>query len=90
MKASFGYLTGVDKKEVKFTSGQNILLKYNIKVEKGSLDIKLVDSQENGIYEFEPTGNHTKELEITKTDKYQIVITGKEAKGSYEITWTGK
>lgn len=88
MKASFGTLSGSDMKYVNFSKGENVDFKYKSKIEKGSLSIKLVDSDDNTVLEFEVNKSGTESLEIQKDDKYKVVIEGEKAKGSYDISWT--
>ncbi|KUP21268.1 hypothetical protein [Paenibacillus sp. DMB5] len=88
VKASYKLFTGTDVKKVKLKSGETLVVDYKSKVEKGELTIKLYDPDGQLVKELETGGSGSEEIEADKDGKYKFEITGKGAKGSYEIKYS--
>lgn len=90
MSSSFTKLSKEYAKEIKLIEGQTLTVNYNIKVESGNLNITLVDSKGTEIIAFDNTENGKKDIKISQSGTYKIIVTGKDAKGSYDIKWDAR
>lgn len=88
VKASYKLFTGTDVKKVKLKSGETLVVDYKSKVEKGELTIKLYDPDGQLVKELDTGESGSEEIEADKDGKYKFEITGKGAKGSYEIKYS--
>lgn len=88
MKASFSVLNGTEKKAIEIGQGDTVTVKYNIKTDKGELNIKLVDPDNEEVLVFEPNSKGSKVLKADKGGTYNIVIEADKAKGSYSLDWS--
>ncbi len=88
VKASYRLFTGTDEKTVKLKSGDTLVVDYRSKVEKGELTIKLYDPDGQLVRELGTGESGSEEIEVDKDGKYKFEITGKDAKGSYEIKYS--
>ncbi|WP_342562135.1 hypothetical protein NST84_21225 [Paenibacillus sp. FSL R7-0345] len=88
VKASYKLFTGTDVKKIKLKSGETLVVDYKSKVEKGELTIKLYDPDGQLVKELDTGESGSEEIEADKDGKYKFEITGKGAKGSYEIKYS--
>ncbi|WP_277468715.1 MULTISPECIES: hypothetical protein [unclassified Paenibacillus] len=88
VKASYRLFTGTDEKKVKLKSGDTLVVDYRSKVEKGELTIELYDPDGQLVKELGTGESGSEEIEADKDGKYKFEITGKGAKGSYEIKYS--
>lgn len=90
MSASFTSLTDTKEKTIELKSGNILSVDHSIKLEAGTLDIKLQDSEGNELTRFEPNTQGKSEINIGKDGVYKIIIKGFQAKGSYKFEWSIK
>lgn len=87
MKASFSVLSGTDKKSIDIKEGSTVKVKYNVKVDKGQLSVKLVDPDNKEVISFEANKKGEKEIKAEKGGSYNVIIEADKAKGSYSLDW---
>ncbi|AIQ48477.1 hypothetical protein R70723_23090 [Paenibacillus sp. FSL R7-0273] len=88
VKASYKLFSGTDDKKVKLKSGETLAVDYKSKVEKGELTIELYDPDGELVKDFNTGEAGSERIEADKDGAYKFIITGKSAKGSYEIKFT--
>jgi hypothetical protein len=87
--ASYELFTGVDKKTFVADEGDMITFSYVSSVEKGKLKMEIYNPDDILISTFGSNKTGTQNLEIEKTGKHTVEITGNQTKGRYQISWTG-
>lgn len=79
---------------VKITTSKEVaaVLKYEIKVNKGTLEMIVVDSQDQVLFQNTFSENAKSETEVSfqKDQEYKIKFIGKQAGGSYFCQWIEK
>src|SRR4030042_4942120 len=85
--ASYELFTGIDKKTFVADEGDTIVFSYVSSVEKGRLKMEIYNPDDALITSFSSNKTGTKELEIEKTGKHTVKITGNQTKGRYQISW---
>lgn len=85
--ASYKFLSGTKAKSFDVHEGDSIIIHCKSEVEKGTLDIKIVDSKDNIISNLETNKKYTEKINVQKDDEYTLVITGDYTKGNYDISW---
>lgn len=83
--ASFNYFEGLDDRELTLPQGEQIVLIYSIELEKGALEMRVKDENGNEIAHMSDSGQIA--LPVEEEQSYLIEVEGKEAKGSYLVTW---
>jgi hypothetical protein len=85
-QASFSYFKGLDDKELALAKGEKVVLIYNMELVKGVLEMSVKDSKGNQVVRMTgPSGEIA--LMAEEEECYLIEVVGKEAKGSYRLTW---
>jgi hypothetical protein len=87
ISASYELFTGVDKKTFVADEGDRITFSYVSSVEKGKLTLEIYNPDDISIASFTSNRTGTRELDIEKTGKYTVKITGNQTKGQYQISW---
>ncbi|WP_163192353.1 hypothetical protein [Clostridium thermarum] len=85
--ASFQYFNGSKASKFSVKEGETLQVNYKSSVEEGDLTIKLYNSEKEVISELEVNSEGSKELKVSKDDKYKLVVAGKKAKGNFDINW---
>lgn len=88
-KATYKSYTGETFVKMKATENVGALLKFDIKVEKGELELEFVDLENEVIFKKVFTKSETGETKITLEGNkdYRIRFIGKDTKGSYFCQW---
>jgi hypothetical protein len=87
ISASYDLFTGIDKKTVIANEGDTVVFSYVSSVEKGKLKLEIYDPDDTLLTSFSSNKTGTKELDIEKTGKITVKITGNQTKGEYQISW---
>ncbi len=87
MSSSFALLSGENTKEIKLKKDATLVITYNIKIESGDLKVTLNNPKGSEIVAFNNTQKGKKEIRVDESGVYEIVVLGKDAKGSYDIRW---
>jgi hypothetical protein len=84
-QASFDYFMGKEDTVLKFDHGEKIILIYNMELEKGVLEMRVIDKNGNEIANLTESG----ELALTFEEEqfYSIEVIGNKARGSYQLSW---
>jgi hypothetical protein len=85
--ASYELFTGVDKKTFIADEGDRIVFSYFSSVEKGRLKMEIFNPDNILITSFSSNKTRTQELNIEKSGKHTVMITGNQTKGRYQISW---
>ena len=67
--------------------GDTVTFSYVSSVEKGKLKMEVYNPDDMLSISFSSNKTGTKELNIEKTGKHTITITGNQTKGRYQISW---
>jgi|GEM_PF-4376708 len=87
ISASYELFTGVDKKTFIVNEGDTVVFSYVSSVEKGKLKLEVFDPDDTLITSFTSNKTGTREVDIEKTGKLTVQITGNQTKGEYQISW---
>ena len=87
ISAAYELFSGVDKKTFMADEGYTIAFSFVSSVEKGKLKMEVYNPDDILITSFTSNKTGTKDLNIEKTGKYTITITGNQTKGRYQISW---
>ena len=87
ISASYDLFTGVDKKTFVADEGDTVVFSYVSSVEIGRLKMEIYDPDDTLITSFSSNKTGTQELDIEKTGKHTVKITGNQTKGEYQISW---
>lgn len=87
ISAAYELFSGVDKKTFMADKGDTIAFSYVSSVEKGKLKIEIYNPDDLLVTSFTSNKTGIKELDIEKTGKHTIQITGNQTKGRYQISW---
>lgn len=71
------------------SAGQIVNLEYEIKVEKGQVELHVLDPENNSIWKVEADSDlsGSTELTIPADGIYRFEAVGNQAKGSYHFAW---
>ena len=87
ISAAYELFNGVDKKTFVANEGDTITFSYLSRVEKGILKLEIYNPDDILIISFTSNKTGTRELEIEKTGKHTVSITGNQTKGRYQVSW---
>jgi hypothetical protein len=87
ISASYELFTGVDKKTFIVNEGDTVVFSYVSSVEKGKLKLEVFDPDDTLITSFTSNKTGTREVNVEKTGKLTVQITGNQTKGEYQISW---
>ncbi|MGC4040597.1 MAG: hypothetical protein QM710_07400 [Flavobacterium sp.] len=67
----------------------NVALNYEVELEKGELEIEVVDSKNEVVFKqnFPASKKGSTNVDLKQGEDYQIRFNGKQAKGSYFCQW---
>ncbi|MCL1790172.1 MAG: hypothetical protein FWG40_02255 [Peptococcaceae bacterium] len=85
-QASFSYFKGLDDKELTLSEGEQVVLIYSMDLLRGALEMCVKDSDGNQVARM--IGDSGEIALIAEEEKsFVIEVIGKEAKGSYRLSW---
>lgn len=88
-KAKYKAYNGITFVKINTKKDMKLLLNYDLKVEKGELEMQIIDSK--GTILFQKTAEKDEigstELAFKSDEKYQIKFIGTDTKGSYFCQW---
>ena len=89
---SYSTFTGVESERLQAEKGQSIAFSYQVSVEKGSLIIELQDPNGEVLWHqvHETHAQDQLEIPVETTGIQTIIIQGKDAGGSFEVSWQVK
>ena len=89
---SYSKFTGVESDRLQAEKGQLIAFSYEVSVEKGSLIIELQDPNGEVLWNqvLETNAQDQLEIPVETTGIQSIIIQGKDAGGSFEVSWQVK
>lgn len=87
VSASYELFTGVDKKTFIADEGDMIVFSYLSSVEKGKLKLEVYSPDDVLITSFTANRTGTREVDIEKTGKHTVQVTGNQTKGRYQVSW---
>ncbi len=88
ISAEFTSFTGEIIKELKFNKTSIYKFIYSPYIKQGSLSVQLYDEKKQNLLIFENDKNCVKEILISDTEIYKLIITGnKIINGAYQIEW---
>jgi hypothetical protein len=67
--------------------GDTVVFSYVSSVEKGKLKLEVFDPDDTLITSFTSNKTGTREVNVEKTGKLTVQITGNQTKGEYQISW---
>ena len=87
--AHYTTFTGTKATSVNAREGQKLVLDYDVRVTKGTLNIKITDPYDETMWGVTLDKNSTDRIPINiyQDGRYTIVLTGQDAGGSWDITW---
>jgi len=85
--ASYELFSGVDKKTFVANKGDTFTFSFVSSVEKGRLKMEIYNPDDVLITSLSSNKTGTQELDIEKTGKHTVTITGNQTKGRYQISW---
>jgi hypothetical protein len=87
----FQYLDGPYTRTVSADAGQLLTMDYGATVEEGSLDMHVVNPDGQVIwqetYDVGADVSQTAQIDLQQNGRYQLVVDGHQAKGSFQIDW---
>lgn len=87
ISAAYELFSGIDKKTFMADEGDTITFSFISSVEKGKLKMEVYNPDDILLTSFTSNKTGTKDLNIEKTGKHTIKITGNQTKGRYQISW---
>ena len=87
ISAAYELFSGIDKKTFIANEGDILSFSYVSSVEKGKLKMEIYNPDDILMTSFSSNKTGTQELNIEKTGKHTIKITGNQTKGRYQISW---
>lgn len=87
--AKYSEYSGISYVKLSALKPLNVSLTYEIEVEKGELEMEVVDNNNNTIFKqnFTKSEKAMANLELKQGVNYQLRFNGKKAKGSYFCQW---
>lgn len=91
-KAKYSEYDGITFVKLSTVKDLNLSLQFDIKVEKGQLEMQVVDSKNEILFEKSFTKNEigNTEFSLKSEENYQIKFIGTKTKGSYFCQWIEK
>lgn len=85
----FVSFSGHEKQAIVLEEGDNLVINYEIDIEKGSLEITLLDIDKNPIKTIftDECISDRIEFNCEESGRYILDVKGNKAKGSFKITW---
>lgn len=88
VSGSYEEFNGYQSKYIEFEEENIVVFNLNVKTEKGLLEVKVLDSEDQVILKMNSViKEQKKELRIAKTEKYKVKIIGNNHKGEFELNW---
>lgn len=81
--------SGVENGSIQADAGQTIDMKIDVQLSKGTLTVEWLDPGGEVVWlkEYNGSVNELVEIPIEISGEYSLLIQGKEAGGSFDITW---
>jgi hypothetical protein len=87
----YATFAGLAREQTPATAGQVIALRWTADVTKGSLEMEVKDAQGRILWRVDVPAHQTRRgtalIRATQTGQYQIIVTGLEAGGSFDVSW---
>jgi|GEM_PF-1953354 len=86
----FEYFDGSESKAIKVDKPSKLVLKYNISLHNGEIELRIVSPEEYAIWNKSFVGSEKdlKEIMLNESGWYKIVICGDSAeKGYFDVSW---
>jgi hypothetical protein len=87
----YNFFNGPFTRNVNANAGQTLTLDYTVTVDGGTLDIRVVNPGEDVVWQktFDTGADMTssQQVSIQQNGRYQLVVDGHQARGSFEIEW---
>jgi len=90
MKYKYKLFDGVHNASFHMKKDTKVKVNYNLKIEKGSLTIKMINSEKEPIWEtkFEESTKNEIILEFKEEGRYKLTVEGEKTKGGFEIKYS--
>lgn len=88
--AKYKKFTGIEHGEISVRDGQKISIVYEVSVKNGSLSIIVKNTDILWHVELDSNTQNNISLPINKSGNYQIIISGKNTSGSFDVSWKVK
>lgn len=91
MPYQYNTFSGLARERTAATAGQSIHLTFSTEVTKGSLSVEIKDPRGNSVWHVNvpehQNRNGTAEIRAALTGRYQVVITGLDTGGRFDVRW---
>ena len=89
-EARFETLRGRKVRQETLSTGETLVLDYDVTVDKGTLTLMVEDPSGESVWETEVTDSAADQVEIVAAEagNYDIIVEGDDAGGSYDLSWT--
>lgn len=87
LNMKYGYLNGTKHKNIKLSSGDELTITYSSKVEKGSLEIFLLDPEKQSVKNILDDNSGKFKYMVKKSGKYSLKVVGNKTKGQFNLSW---
>jgi hypothetical protein len=88
-QASYSTFTGRKTDTFQADAGQTLNLKYDVQVNKGTLDLQVEDPDNQVIWQrtLQVDQSDTVHISLEKTGHYSLLINGRGTGGSWDLKW---
>ncbi len=87
ISATYQLFNGTKTKSIRVDAGKTMVIDYSSEVKKGNLEIKLLDVKKELFAGLETNITGTKTITAVDSEKYELVITGADTEGSFDVSW---
>jgi hypothetical protein len=87
IRGSYHLFNGTKSKTIQVTAGKTTVIIYASVVEEGKLEIELKNTVTMVTTTLPSNTTGIKTITAVNNEKYQLVITGTQTKGSFDINW---
>jgi len=88
-QASYATFTGTKTDSFRADTGQTLFLKYDVQVEKGTLDIQVKNPDGELVWDgdMQKDESGTAQVALKQPGRYNLLIEGQDAGGSWDLNW---
>lgn len=89
MQYRYNTFSGTERAVVQMEAGQQLVVTYDITVDKGALALRILGPQDNVLWEERYQENGEGEISIAPTEngRHEIIVEGQIAGGSFTVSW---